>query len=584
MTRVTRDAECSDNASTVRPNPPESRASTFPNLQRLLNSNAFEDFVPLLPAPLLDLPRVGAARGHRIRQRQSHQRAVCLEANIIIKHLNALDCGICKERTTTRCAAAKHKVYTDCTALERFVHRIKRLAAIAVLERRDLAFGQSSGAHATASLVKADIADRYTFKVRQHNQIPLMAHCIDEPNADWPSVDMLSALPPHERDYYSHEHNVVETEGKDHEEFKALEKQYGFVGGTYDEYTKYFQRTDCDQGLWHFVDGSEVRATAGFSVVPKKAEGRQRKLLMQVPANYYWQDASARSNLGMLGGGGLASLYAPGGDWAVATFDQSNAFTAVRTPRWMWGWVAAPPLRAADVWQRLGASLRRRCNPMSWVFPLYTRLAMGSSHSVHILMSINLEHVGRALRQSSRLPMLKPNATEEVEGTVRPPEPVDSDTEWAGRHCEKCERTEYVPEERAWSLAGWCEAVRAASRGSTRTFVVMHLFSGARRPGDLEEFFRQAAKRAGIALLMLSVDLADDPLWDLTLAATFDTLRQLVCEGLIDVIIAGPPCSTWSRLRFMPGGPRPLRLRSHPWGGRDYTPWSGCASAKATTR
>ena len=67
--------------------------------------------------------------------------------------------------------------------------------------------------------------------------------------------------------------------------FKALESQYGFVGGSYEEYIKYFQRRDCDQGLWHFVDGSEVRATAGFSVVPKKAEGRQRKLLMQVPAN-----------------------------------------------------------------------------------------------------------------------------------------------------------------------------------------------------------------------------------------------------------------------------------------------------------
>ena len=289
MRRDTRFAECSDTASTVRSSPPASRANTFPDMQRLLDSDAFEDFVPLLPAPLLMLPKVSASRGHRIRQRQARQRAVRLEANIIIKHLNALDCGICKERTNTRCAAAKHKVYTDRTALERFVHRIKRMAAIAVLERRDLALGQSSGAHATAALVKADIADRYNFQVRQHNQIPLMADCIDEPSADWPSVDMLCALPPHEREYYAHEHNVVETEGKDHEEFKALEKQYGFVGGTYDEYIKYFQRTDCDQGLWHFVDGSEVRATAGFSVVPKKAEGRQRKLLMQVPANYYWQ-------------------------------------------------------------------------------------------------------------------------------------------------------------------------------------------------------------------------------------------------------------------------------------------------------
>ena len=33
----------------------------------------------------------------------------------------------------------------------------------------------------------------------------------------------------------------------------------------------------------------------------------------------------------------------------------------------------------------------------TWIYPLYRRLAMGSSHSVHILMCANLEITGRGI-------------------------------------------------------------------------------------------------------------------------------------------------------------------------------------------
>ena len=66
---------------------------------------------------------------------------------------------------------------------------------------------------------------------------------------------------------------------------------------------------------------------------------------------------------------------------------------------------------------------------------------------------------------------------------------------------------------------------------------------------------------------MISVDLAVDPRWDLSRVDTFEQLWALVEEGLVDVIFGGPPCSTWSRARFRPGGPRPLRRRGkYAWG------------------
>eukprot|EP00959_Pyramimonas_sp_CCMP1952_P096079 2008951-Pyramimonas_sp.AAC.1 len=41
-------------------------------------------------------------------------------------------------------------------------------------------------------------------------------------------------------------------------------------------------------------------------------------------------------------------------------------------------------------------------------------------------------------------------------------------------------------------------------------------------------------------------------------------------EGMID-ILGAPPCSPWSRARFRPGGPRPLRFRDQPLGRLDLT-------------
>ncbi len=116
----------------------------------------------------------------------------------------------------------------------------------------------------------------------------------------------------------------------------------------------------------------------------------------------------------------------------------------------------------------------------------------------------------------------------------------------------------------SWKLEEWCDAVRAASRSEARVFTIIHLFAGERREDDIEECPMKRAATDGLTLLVLSVDLANDPEWDLTSPSTFDKLRELVVEGLIDAVLGGPPCSTWSRLRFRPGGPRPLRFRKLP--------------------
>ena len=84
---------------------------------------------------------------------------------------------------------------------------------------------------------------------------------------------MLDVMSPEEANFYASEENVVDTAGKSTAQFEALEEQYGFLGGSYDEYVKYLMRPDIPRSMWRFVASrDEVSAIAGISAVPKKDE------------------------------------------------------------------------------------------------------------------------------------------------------------------------------------------------------------------------------------------------------------------------------------------------------------------------
>ena len=94
----------------------------------------------------------------------------------------------------------------------------------------------------------------------------------------------------------------------------------------------------------------------------------------------------------------------PSDNCAIAACDEDSAFAFVQVPEWMEAWCAGPPLIAADVWHlltdRIGDSVG---DPFAtYVAPLYRRLAMGSSHSVFLLMKMHLHSVGQTLLNYSR--------------------------------------------------------------------------------------------------------------------------------------------------------------------------------------
>lgn len=400
-------------------------------------------------------------------------------------------------------------------------------------------------------------------------QVPMIADRMVEPKS-LQCLDMLSALPNDDAIYYAEERNVVDSGGKSQVLFEEIEEHYGFIGGTKEEYIKYLHRPDV-QHLWEWGAMDEIKAIAGISTVLKKDGVSQRKLIMQCAANYAFSDPSDRAHLGMGGGSSLARCYVPSDNVAVSACDEDSAFTMVRVPGWMAAWQAGPPVRASEVYELLPTALQQRLGNCltEFVAPKYVRLAMGGSHSVYILMRINLRRIGQTLyHYANRLSFGEQTGlTSEGSHIVdeMPDEPyVDiscADEQWVCRQQQR--RTGSVGAS-GYTVDGWCDYVRSLKHQSNRTMVVMRFFAGDRREGDVETWLDALGQQHPFSFACISIDLAHDPLWDLTVPSTFHKIMQLIEEGMIDLVLGGPPCSTVARSRHVAlpgGGPRPLRFR-----------------------
>ncbi|CAK0850462.1 unnamed protein product, partial [Prorocentrum cordatum] len=191
------------------------------------------------------------------------------------------------------------------------------------------------------------------------SKLMMCATAVAEPPDDQ-VVDLLEALPDGERQCYTDERGVLDNSGKSGAIFEELEERFAFVGGSTSECARYLMRGDLPKDTW----------------------------TLETPR---------RGGHGMHGGAAMASMRAPTDEWGAASFDEDTAFTRPRAPAWMAKWQACPPLRACWVWGELGQRIRDLVAPAGWVAPRYHRLAMGDSHSVHLLRTVNAAIIGRAL-------------------------------------------------------------------------------------------------------------------------------------------------------------------------------------------
>ena len=112
-----------------------------------------------------------------------------------------------------------------------------------------------------------------------------------------------------------------------------------------------------------------------------------------------------------------------------------------------------------------------------------------------------------------------------------------------------------------------------SSGGSWREFLgrrawfVLHSFAGADRAGSFRRLVEALGEALGLWVVVVDVDHEQDAGWDLCDPVVMSALLDWIEQGLIDILLGGPPCSSWSRARFHGRDPPPLRGRHlHAWG------------------
>ena len=94
----------------------------------------------------------------------------------------------------------------------------------------------------------------------------------------------------------------------------------------------------------------------------------------------------------------------------------------------------------------------------------------------------------------------------------------------------------------------WLTFARRLRHRLGRVLVVLHLFAGEQRGGDLEECLQDLVGDT-MTMMFFSVDLCRHSSWGLSSSVVFDVIVTAIQEGLIDAVMSGPPCATWSRAR-----------------------------------
>ena len=545
-------------------------------------ANRHGDSVSICPLPSPSTWKYEYRKSGNWRRRKKKQREIRSLFSNLVSVVNGLDAGETFGGHTVSGGSfesLKQVAEAQRAALNGLLSEATQFARV----RRESAPSGVHGAsarrqHATANLIKNSVNDgSYVQVSKQMPMIPMIADALDEPNNDR-TVDMLLGLDAEESQYYSKESNVLDPAGKAACMLEALEQRYAFVGGSHYQYLRYWHRSDLPNQMWLWALASEAKGIAGFTAVAKKSEGAQRKLLMACPTDYMMTDPRSRSEEGMKGAAALTCLHSQGEDINIAALDESNAFSYVVTPPWMWPWFAAPPVRASEVWTILPIELRDRCNPADWVAAQYQRLPMGFTHSVHILMNINMRHIGMALLSSSKLQVNAPlkDSAEALHNKLRGLEPVAdqmgddmSDETWFHLHSKRKDFSAEAASLRSMCVDEFVDSLRAAKNLPYRVIVVCLAFAGARRKGDIQDWLETWAIRDGFKLLVFSFDLGADGIWDFSEPKVFHILLSLTEQGFIDIWFGGPPCSTVSAACFVyfPGGPRPVRSRSNFFGG-----------------
>jgi len=363
------------------------------------------------------------------------------------------------------------------------------------------------------------IQDSDYFTRPSHAQVPFVAVFMDEPSYSQ-TVFMLEALPPIEAQHLPDGSNVIKASGTSVEQMRKLEEHYAFLGGTEDAWVAHLHRP-LPPRMRTYLPAKDVKAIGGVSAVPQKKPPMLRKFIMCVPRIFAWKDVPKRVSSGMGGGPSLPSVRTWGDAINWLSPDESNAFTSVLTPAWMWPWMCSTPVRAGRLGSPPSEALKSRSSPGSGVYPEYQRLPMGAAHAVHILRAINIRAIGMAWGVTSKL-------SQKVASSVAASAPRVTRQE-APRGKPRTVQ----------ALKEWISRWGPSPESGLRTTWILLVMLGPLPGEEMETISRQRRNGPKLRLAWAFVDLVNGG--DSTDPQVVALLLEMIREGAIDCVIAMPP-------------------------------------------
>ena len=146
-----------------------------------------------------------------------------------------------------------------------------------------------------------------------------------------------------------------------------------------------------------------------------------------------------------------------------------------------------------------------------------------------------------------------------------------------GEHLHALDLYEQWCEDLATIADPWSPSDSACPRPFYKERIILHAYSGRRRPGDLQWYIDHlAAQRRLEGIIVISLDLVIDAQWgDISRTETQSFWLDALRTGKVLGMLSGPPCCTWSIARGKTDaslqnsrrqGPRVIRTLHDLWG------------------
>jgi hypothetical protein len=319
------------------------------------------------PLPFLPEPTPPLSSSRRVQQRHRHSSLRTSIYNRCVHSLNMLASSFAPLHSLDNLFSSRNSISSPSNRLSEYVLSASSRYASRLVDSTAC----SDALSPTTSIMP------YATSSVSPSVVPIVAHKVSLPEAAG-TVDLLSMLPPSVATQYASADHIVLPQFRP--QVKRLRAPSVFAVSRHDYITLLRRMLDANM-LWATTSPKAVNGLFG---VPKP-DGSIRVIVAAVPANRHFVEPP---NPDLPTPSSLADLVpVSSSPFFISKSDQDNFYHRFRTPRWLWDYMALPPVSAEDL------GIESHFGFGTQVFPCCTTLPMGWNHAVYLAQTAHIHFI-----------------------------------------------------------------------------------------------------------------------------------------------------------------------------------------------